>query len=138
MANPQHGFYANGENIRPCRFVTISGNNGLVEADANERCIGITRQDEKFPPLNDLVSTNYHAQDGDEVRLYGLGDICLLQYGGTVTAGDYLKSDADGQGVVIAASGTTPQYVGAIALQGGASGERRLVQIVILSVSHAA
>lgn len=136
MANPQHGFTAS-ENIRPCRCVTISGDHTVAEGDANERCIGITYQDEKFAPLNDLVSTNYHAQSGDTVRMYGLGDVCLLQYGGTITAGDYLKSDADGQGVTIASSGTTPQYVIAQALEGGSSGDRRLVQILILSVSHA-
>jgi hypothetical protein len=132
MANPQHGFSAS-ENIRECRFVVISGNHTLAEGDANERTVGITYQSSKFPPLNDLVATNYHAQSGDQCQIYGLGDVCLLQLGGTVTAGDLLKSDNDGQGVAIATSGTTIQQIGARALEGGSSGERRLVQIVQFS-----
>lgn len=130
MANTPHNFRASGT-IRPCRFIKISGNDDCAECDANDRPIGITYQDGKYPPLNDLVTTNNHAEDNDPVRSYGIGDICLLELGGTVTAGDRLKSDADGKGVAIATTGTTIQQFGAVALEGGSSGEKRRVQIVL-------
>lgn len=137
MANTPPVLKASGT-IRQCRFVKISGNFTGAEADANERVIGISYQSSRTAPLNDLAPTSDHAISGDQIQMYGVGDVCLLEYGGTVTAGEYLKSDADGKGVTIASSGTTPQYVGAIALDGGSSGEKRLVQMVIASVSHAA
>lgn len=127
MANPAPQFQASA-NIRHSRFVTISGDFTVDETDAGEVAIGITYQDDKWPPLDDLVTTNYHAQTGEHVRMYTIGDICLLTLGGTVTAGQALKSDADGQGVAVAGSGN--EEVCAIALEGGASGELRQVQIV--------
>lgn len=130
MANTPPNLRASGE-IRPCRFVKISGSNLGAEADANEEVIGITWQDGRYPPLNDLVTDNPHAITDDPIRLYGDGDICLLEAGGTWVAGERLKSDADGKGVAAATSGTTLQNVGAIALEAAASGEKRRVQVNI-------
>lgn len=132
MPNTPVNLRASGT-IRACRFVKQSGDFTGAEADANETVIGISYQDGKYPPLNDLVSTNNHAETGDPIRLYGDGDICLLEYGGTVTAGERLKSDADGKGVSIATTGTTIQNIGAVAIEGGSSGEKRRVQIQIYS-----
>lgn len=131
MANTPPNLRAGGT-IRPCRFVKISGNNIGSEADANERVIGISYQSGKYAPLNDLVTTNPHTDSTEDlIQLYGPGDICLLEYGGTVTANDRLKSDADGKGVAIATSGTTIQHFGAVALEGGSSGEKRRVFVLI-------
>lgn len=129
MANTPPNFRASGD-IRPCRFVKISGNFTVAEADANEDAVGVAYQDGKFAPLNDLVTTNNHAASGDIVRLYSDGDVCLLEYGGTVTAGQYLKSDADGKGVAVATTGTTNQLARALALDGGSSGEKHQVMLV--------
>lgn len=136
MANTPPVLTASGT-IRQCRFVKVSGNFTGAEADANERVIGISYQSSRTAPLNDLAPTSDHAISGDQIQMYGLGDVCLLEYGATVVAGEYLKSDADGKGVPIATSGTTPQYAGAIALDGGAAGERRQVFVVLTGVSHA-
>lgn len=112
--------------IRPCRFVKISGNFTCAEADANEDAIGISYQDGKYPPLNDLVTSNPHAENGDPVRLYVDGDICLLTYATTITAGQRLKSDADGQGTPTTGAG---DLLRAIALEGGSVGENRMVLV---------
>lgn len=130
MANTPPNLRASGT-IRPSRFVKISGVHTGAEADANEDAIGISYQDGKYPPLNDLVTTNNHAENGDPIRLYGEGDICLLTLGGSVTAGNQIKSDADGQGVAASSAG---DKVRAVALESGSSGEKRLVQIVRNSI----
>lgn len=129
MANTPPNLRATGT-IRTCRFVKLSGDNTGAEADANEDAIGISYQSGKNPPLNDLVSSNPHAESGDPIQIYGEGDICLLEYGDTVTAGLDLKSDADGKGVPVATTGTTIQLARAKALEGGSSGEKKRVQII--------
>lgn len=128
MPRPQPQLVASG-NINACRFVKQDGDFRGAEANANERVIGISKEGSKYPPLSDLVTTNYHAILGDPIGLNGEGDECLLELGGTVTAGDLLKSDNDGKGVAIATTGTTMQNYGARALQGGGSGEKIRVQV---------
>lgn len=123
-----------GGTIRPSRFVKLSAaadHQGL-EADANERVIGISGEGGKFPPLDDLVTTNVHAAAGDPIRLYGDGDICLLELGsGGATRGGRLISDNDGKGVAMATSGTTIQHFGATALESGSNGDKIRVQVLI-------
>lgn len=123
-----------GGNIRPSRFVKSSStadHRGL-EADANEMVIGISGEGGKYPPLNDLVTTNNHAEAGDPIRLYGDGDICLLELGsGGATRGLRLISDGDGKGVAMATSGTTIQHFGAVALESGLEGDKIRVQVRI-------
>ena len=72
-----------------------------------------------------------------EVSLYNFAGVTQLQLGGTVTAGDRLKSDAAGKGVVIATTGTTIQNVGGVARRSGVSGDVIPVQVYIDSVRPA-
>jgi hypothetical protein len=121
--------------IRPHRFVKIDVNfdHAGLEADANERVIGIAAIETNQPPLSDIVTTSIHAAGpGQAIHLYGDGDeSALLELGGTVVRGDRLKSDADGKGVQVATTGTTIQHWGAIALASGVSGELIPVQVQI-------
>jgi len=83
-----------GGTINTCRFVkmsTAADDQGL-ECDANDAPIGISYDSGKYAPLNDLVTTNPHAEVGDPIGLYGDGDQCLLQIGsGGVVRGDRIK-----------------------------------------------
>lgn len=119
-------------NIRPSRFCKpdTDHDHGALEADANERVFGISMEGSREAPIPS-VSTIYAAQSGDSFKMYGDGEECLLELGGTVGYGDLLKSDADGKGVAIATSGTTLQHYGARALTDGASGELIRVQIIL-------
>ena len=130
MPNTPPNFLAGGT-IRPSRFVKISDDYTVQEAGANDRIIGICGVDSNQAPLDDLVTTNNHATTGQQVKLFGEGDVCLLRLGGTVSQNDRLKSDGTGSGVIIATTGTTIQHWGAVALQDGVSGEdiEVLVQI---------
>lgn len=122
MANTPSSYLAGGT-IRTARFVKITAAHTVSEADANEKVAGISQVGSNKAPLSDLVSTNYAAEVGEQLQTYGPGDECLITAGDTITAGDRLKSDADGQGVPVAGTGTTLQEYGAIALDAGSVGE---------------
>jgi len=130
--------YVAAGNISPFRFVKTytSADNAVVQADANARIVGVAQEAGRSAPIPD-VSTNYAAVSGDPIHVYGLGEQPLLELGGTVAAGDLLKADSSGKGVVIATTGTTIQNVGARALSAGASGEKIRVQVINDSIRPA-
>lgn len=134
MAGETPNLMANGD-IRPSRFVKLDSSADCkgLEADANEIVIGISKESGREPPLPS-VSTVLAAAAGDPLPYYGDGETCLLELGsGGCSAGDRLKSDADGCGVVIATTGTTIQHIGARAMQAGAAGTKVRVQVLISS-----
>lgn len=123
-----------GGNIATHSFVKLStsANSTALQAGDNEFVIGIAQVGPKEPPGLSGASTNA-AESGDNVQIFGLGDICLLRAGsGGWTAGDLLKSDSNGDGVTAATTGTTVQNVGAVALETVSAGELGLVQIQII------
>ena len=123
-----------GGTIRPHRFVKLDGSNDFtgLEADANDIVIGISQVGGNRPPLDDLVSTNNAAIAGETFRLFGEGDICLIEAGDTFAHGARLKSDNDGRGVAITTTGTTIQHFGARALEAAtAVGQLVRAQVMI-------
>jgi hypothetical protein len=126
-------------NILPSRFVRLdtASENGCVQAGDNTDVIGIAQAGTNKPQVTGLVDATYAAESGQQVMVAGLGSICLLEAGGTVTPGQYLKSDSQGRGVAVATSGTTIQNYGAIALQGGSSGDKIRVMVIIGKVRPA-
>lgn len=128
---PSPNYIANG-NIAPSRFVKTdsSVDNRVLQCGTNERPSGISQEGGREAPLP-AVSTMYAGKAGDPLLVYGEGDTCLLELGGDVAAGDYLKSDTDGKGVAVASSGATAQEVGARALTSGASGNKIRVQVLL-------
>ena len=118
--------------IAPCSFVKVyttagvANDNAVVQAGAGDKCVGISQQGMKRMPGLPGSDTTIAAESGDTLRVYGLGDDCLLQLGGTVTRGDFLKSDASGYGV----TGSSGDECGAEALEAGISGVRIRVLIV--------
>jgi hypothetical protein len=121
---------ANG-NIAPCRFVKIDTGAGT---DDYAHVIGVSGQGTNQPPLSDLISTQFHAQAGDPIRVHPDGDVCLLEIGAAVTQDQRLKADVNGAGVPIATSGAALQQIGAIALESSTVvGSRIRVQVKIYS-----
>lgn len=122
MANsPSH--YLAGGTIRTARAVKITAAHTVSESDANEKSVGISQEGSNYPPLSDLVSTNNAAVAGEQLKVYGPGEECLITAGDTIAAGDRLKSDADGKGVPVASTGTTLQEYFAVALDAGSADE---------------
>lgn len=101
-------------------FVERDPNGGakrrIQQGTANGRVIGI--------------GPEYSAAALESVP-YRVSGYSKLTMGGTVTAGDRLKSDANGKGVGLAVGGTVPQNIGALAVEDGVSGDVKDVQIEI-------
>lgn len=119
-----------GGDINTCRFVNLStsADNTVLEADANEEVLAISTDAAKDAPL-DGAST-LAAAAGDDIHLNLPGSVCKLLIGsGGVTRGAWIKSDADGKGVLAATSGTTAQFYGALALESASEGEYATVLV---------
>lgn len=121
-----------GGNISPCRFVSISGDFTVIQSTAGsnsrgDAVLGVSQQGTRDAPISGASA--YAGIDGDAMQIHGDGDICLLTAATTTTAGDLLKSDANGKGTPIASSGVYNDNIGAVALQGGSADELILVQI---------
>ena len=97
------------------------------------RIIGVSMESTDYPPLNDarISVPGYAAIQGEPLQVYGLGECCLLELGGTVTMLGTLTSDSAGKGVQITpASSGTINYVGGLALQPGVAGEKIMIQVM--------
>lgn len=124
--------FVSGGTIRPSRFIkqSTAADHTALEADANERAIGISHESTRDAPLADASQS--HAESGDQVSYYPEGTVCHLVIGtGGVTRGAAIKSDADGNGVLAATTGATMQWVGAWACESADEGElcRVLVKV---------
>ena len=131
MSIPQPQVKAGGD-INTARFVNLStsDDNTVLEADANETVFGISSESAQDAPIPS--ASTLAAAAGDYLRVYQPGEVCLLKIGsGGVTAGDKIKSDADGQGVAAATTGTTEQHYGAIALETAAEGALARVKVEV-------
>lgn len=116
-----------GGNIAPSRFVKLSttAEGRVLQCGAGEAIYGISQ-----PSVHNIALSGggfttpddgYAAVAGEMLNIYGPGDdTVMLELGGTVTVGDYLKSDADGKGVN---AGTDKDKAGAQAQASGTSGK---------------
>ena len=112
LSNPN---WVAGGDINPSRFVTPKGTtNGFTvkEADANELIVGISQEGARDAPIPS--ASTLAAATGENIHVYGPGEVCMLQMGATCNAGALLKSDADGKGTPVTSN--NDKY-GAIALQ---------------------
>lgn len=123
-----------GGTIRVSRFVKITGNSTVSEAEASNRVIGISQAGGRTPPIPDVTTDPAEAaQSGEQLQVFQLGEECLLRVGsGGCAAGDALKSDADGDGITCASGSDT--WYGAIALEAASEGELALVQVYVGNV----
>lgn len=113
LQNPNLPAVASGT-INPSVFVTQSGDFNVAQSASGDGPIGVAQAGTK------LFNVTYAAQAGDPIGVYGDGSECYIMLGGTVTAGNFLKPDGSGGGTAIA--GTSTDKIGAVALEGGASG----------------
>src|SRR5262249_39352494 len=109
-------------NIAPSRFVkrSTTADAQFLQAGAGDRIAGISQVGTRQTPYGGLddgfcaiANENFH------VFLPGVDKEAFLELGGTVSPGDYLKSDANGAGVT-ASSG---DEIGARAMVAGVAGQ---------------
>ena len=122
-------FIATG-NIAPSRFVrpNVSLDHAVQQAAAAELPIGISQECMQYAQFDLGISNTNAATSGQPINVYTEGEECLLELGGTVTAGVRLKPDSDGKGV-LGTLGT--DAVGATSLEAGVSGDLIRVQVHI-------
>jgi hypothetical protein len=124
--------------INLARFVKSSGNDHeFAQAGDNDPIVGISGIGSARPPIPD-VATHVAAEAGQSFRIHQEGERCLLTAGQPFSAGARLKSDANGKGVAIATSGTTPQRYGAVALQAATAADQLVEVVVVLGVESPA
>lgn len=125
-----------GGDINPHRFVKqgTAADHTALECDANDVPIGVSQRGTRNTPLAGL-DDGLAAKAGESLQIYGQGETCLLELGGTVTRGARLKADADGKGVAAAAA--SGDNYGAVASESGAAGQLVEVQVQIATWGEA-
>jgi len=125
-----------GGDVNPARFVTKSSTDHQVtQATADAIIFGVSQanaRDAPIPSASTLAGTT-----NDPIKVYIPPARCYLNYGGTITAGNEIVSNASGQGVALTATGAVRENIGAICLEGGSSGDTRRVALVRDAVSGA-
>lgn len=126
-----------GGNIAPSRFVkpSTTANQTVVQAGAGDIVCGISQKGTHNVPGTIggvAVDDGYAAVAGMSVGVFDQSDTARgqfidLELGGTVTAGDYLKSDVNGKGVTATADG---DYYGARTNRSGVAGQLIQVQVI--------
>lgn len=93
-------YVANGD-INPCRFCKIdtSVDGKILEAGAaTDQCIGISQEGTRNVPYSTL-NDGLAAKAGEAIKIFRIGETCLLEVSAAVARGDRLKpSAADGRG----------------------------------------
>lgn len=118
-------------NIRPSRFVAISGNYTVAEAGAGVFCYGISQEFGESAPIPSVTS-ELAATSGNPVAIYDgtepatVKPLLVIGAGGC-TAGAFLKSSATGEGIATAVAN---DLYGAVALEPGAAGEGIRVHLI--------
>lgn len=126
--------------VYPHRFVSIDPTNSpagsggfkvIEDIVVAQPIVGVSQDGTNSFPMgtNDLGVTASTAAGvtGQQIQVFGVGEECLIELGGTVAPGDLLKANAttDGKAIAVVAVNvlSTPQYYGGQAIQGGAAGE---------------
>ena len=107
---------ANGS-ITPARFVkldTTQVGGFALQCGANDKIFGVAQQGTRQAPLSGLDDGFAGIAGVNEITVYTVNDVCWVEVGGAVTAGDYLEADTNGRAVT---SSTDGHNYGAIAME---------------------
>src|SRR5262245_9360088 len=120
-----------GGNIKPKRIVrlTNAADNTVVQASAATAMMyGVSGQGTRYTEITGLsLNDGFHAIVGENVKVFGAGEVAPLKAGATVVRGDRITSDSDGRGIPTTTDG---HYVIGEALQSAATNEDFEVRIL--------
>lgn len=128
-------FIAGGD-IFPMRIVklstTVDGRclQSTAGTAGGDRPIGISQRGTRR--IEYVDTSGKAAAAGEPLTVYDEGEECYLETGGAVTAGDLLKSDANGKGITAAFD---TDWCAAVALTSGASGALIIAKVQIVERS---
>lgn len=95
------GFVA-GATINRRKFAKLSAAFTVIQCVAGDVAIGVTGSGTRDTPIpNGSVAA---ALTGDPVKIHSLGEIVPMDAGGAITAGAFVKPDANGDPVVCTAA----------------------------------
>jgi hypothetical protein len=120
----QRSYIARGD-VRPSRFVKrdTATDFGVLEADLNDTAVGVSYEGTRYAPLPDIVPLA--AKSGEPVLVYTEGMPCEILAAATISPGQYLKPNADGQAIVAVAG----DIYGAIADAASVNGQNVKVTV---------
>lgn len=138
MGPGESSLFPNG-NINYSSFVKLdtSAEGYCLQAGAGEQAFGIAGPETHNMAITiggvDLDDGYAGVAGGPAIKIYGVGSTSVpLRLGGTVSVGDWLKSDSSGYGVTTT---TDKDKVCAVARQSGVSGNIILVDVIRLQLS---
>ena len=123
-----------GGSINIATFVkfdsTTPADNQVIQATANtDNIMGVSEAGPHVNPFtfgSTTLGDGLAAISGEDVNVYGMGEVCLLRIGGTVTVGDYLTATTGGKGI----TATTGNHYGAQAEESGVTDQ--LIRVRVL------
>lgn len=119
-----------GGNVAPNRYVTqdTTADYQVLQSTAGQQIAGVAMGGSRYPSGFGSLDDGFVAILGENLRYYTAPDKGVpLELGGTVVAGDRLKSDANGKGVTTT---TDRDEYGSVARAAGASGDIIPVDLV--------
>ncbi len=121
---------ANG-NINPSRFIKLDAtiNHGALQGTANAICLGVSQDGPKDPP--GTGGSTLAAAAGDQFSHFTVGQICRVQSGAAVAAGDELESDANGKAITALTTAATVRRISGIALE-AAGGADEFIEVLLM------
>lgn len=124
MAGNGQQFQASAD-INVSVFVSISGDNQVATAGAGDEAIGVMHESSWYTPIPG-ASADLAVPAGQSKRVYQATESCEVLVGtGALTAGQFVKPDANGKAVVAA----TGENYSAVVTSGAAAGGRAKVLI---------
>jgi len=97
---------------------------------ATDQIIGVAENGPRTNPLTMGSTTLYDgfaAISGEDVNIYGVGEVCMLRLGATVVPGALLTADSSGRGI----TATTGQHYGARAQMNGVIDQ--LIEVLVIT-----
>lgn len=94
------GFSA-GATVNRRKFVKISAAFTVIQCVAGDVAIGVSGSGARDTPIPN--GSTAAALTGDPVKVHSLGEVVPMDGGGAITAGDFVKPDANGDPVVCTA-----------------------------------
>ncbi len=120
--------YAGGS-ILPSTFIKLSTAadfTALQSTSASDAIVGISQEGTNLAP--GINTSQFVAfSTGESVRMYAIGNVCLLRAGTTFNAGTYLSPDSQGRGF----PSVSGNRVGAVSLERAVATDN-LVRVQVL------
>lgn len=95
------------EDLETSRFVVagVEPYTIVKPTDGSDSIVGVTHEGSREAPIPGI--TPKAALTGESVRVYGDGEVCEVEAGGTVAAGNLVMSDANARAIAATAGNFT-------------------------------